>query len=292
VRPAADAFQKKYGIRVDYVRADPGDIAIRVAAEGKAGKPQSDFFDGFGMPQLVKAGYVASWLPNSVKSLPPRYFDPAGFWMSTCFYILTPGFNTDLIKKGMEPRTFEDLLDTKLKGKMSWSSRQSASTAVGFIGSVLTEMGEEKGTAYLRKLAQQDIVNIDGSARQVLDQVIAGEHAVALQIFNHHAVISASKGAPVEWARFGPSMGVLLVMQLTAGGQHPNAAKLMLDFLASREGQQLFRAADYMPVDPGIRLADENMRPETGKYRATWFTPDQLEDGQAHWADVYKQLFR
>jgi len=45
---------------------------------------------------------------------------------------------------------------------------------------------------------------VNASARAILDQVIAGEHPLALQIFNHHAAISAEKGAPVDWLRLSP----------------------------------------------------------------------------------------
>ncbi|HWG04321.1 MAG TPA: hypothetical protein VG271_04840, partial [Beijerinckiaceae bacterium] len=69
-RPAAAAFEKKYGIHVDYVRADPTDIALRIVNEGKAGQVQADVFDGFGAPTLVKAGLVASYIPDSAKRLP------------------------------------------------------------------------------------------------------------------------------------------------------------------------------------------------------------------------------
>ena len=57
---------------------------------------------------------------------------------------------------------------------------------------------------YLRKLSAQNIKRVNASARAILDQVIAGEYPMALQIFNHHAAISADKGAPVEWLRLSP----------------------------------------------------------------------------------------
>ena len=101
---------------------------------------RSDISDGFGMPGLVKAGYVDSWLPDHVKKWPQQYFDPKGFWTSTNFFVLAPGYNTETIKRGTEPRSYEALLDPRLKGKMAWSSRASASSAVGFVGHALTLM--------------------------------------------------------------------------------------------------------------------------------------------------------
>src|SRR5439155_13835189 len=98
--------------------------------------------------------------------------------------------------------------------------------------------------AYLRELAKQNIAPLPGAAREVLDQVIAGEYAVALQIFNHHAVISAKKGAPVDWIKMEPATGNLSVYSMHKSAPHPNAAKLLLDFIISKEGKEVFRAAD------------------------------------------------
>ncbi len=95
-------------------------------------------------------------------------------------------------------------------------------------------MGDEKGMAYLRELSKQNIANLRGSAREVLDQVIAGEYAVALQIFNHHAVISAKKGAPVDWIKMEPATGTLSVLSIHKNAPHPNAAKLLVDFIISQ----------------------------------------------------------
>ena len=227
-RPAAAAFEKKYGIKVDYIRAEPTEIALRIVGEAKAGHVQADIFDGFTLGALAKDGYVQSWLPDATQHFPKDYYDPAGLWAASNIYVLTPGFNTELVPKGTEPKTFEDLLDPKWQGKMVWSSNISASSAPGFIGTVLTAMGEDKGLAYLQKLAKQNIANVGVSARQVLDEVIAGEYSIALRIFNHHAAISAAKGAPCDWIRLEPAMVVLNIVSLTTHSPHPNAGKLLV----------------------------------------------------------------
>ena len=162
----------------------------------------------------------------------------------------------------------------------------------GFVGHALTQMGEQKGMEYLRKLAGQGIINVDASARQVLDQVIAGEYPIALQMFNHHSVISQGKGAPVDWVRFEPAMVVLAVFQLTAKGQSPNAARLLLDFFTSEEGQKHFREADYMPVDAAVPPREPSLKPEIGGFKAVYYTPEQVDDGSPKWTEVYKQLDR
>ena len=291
-RPAAAAFEKKYGIKVDYTRADITDIALRISTEGKTGQIHADLFDGFTVGALVKGGSVKSWLPDVAQHFPKDYYDPAGHWIASDIFVLTPGYNTDLVPKGTEPKTFEDLLGPKWKGKMVWSSNNSASAAVGFVGTVLTEMGEDKGVAYLQRLAKQNIAGVGGSAREILDQVVAGEYPVALRIFDHHAAISSAKGAPVGWTALEPAMVIMNIVSLTTNSPHPNAGKLLMAFLVSEEGQKIFRDADYLPANPAVTAKDPSLTPQGGHFRATTFSPEAIDAGMPHWAGVYHRVFQ
>jgi ABC-type thiamine transport system substrate-binding protein len=201
VRPVTAAFEKKYpGIKVRATRANATEVAVKILNESRAGRVHADVFDGTTtVVPLKKEGYVLKWLPDAAKDYPADVKDPEGYWIANNLFVITPGFNTGLVPRGTEPKTYQDLLDPKWRGKLAWNGFPTSSGVGGFVGTVLTEMGREKGIAYLRELSKQNIANLRGSAREVLDQVIAGEYALALQIFNHHAVISAKKGAPVDW---------------------------------------------------------------------------------------------
>ena len=291
-RPVAEAFEKKYGIRVEYVRANAGETILRIQNEAKAGRVMVDVFDSFGAPQLEKAGMLESYIPESARRLPKELYDPKGFWVASNLYVLTPGFNTELVPKGGQPKTFADLLDPKWRGRMAWSSTVSPAGGPGFIGLILGEMGEEKGMDYLRKLAGQRIAGIPLSARQVLDQVIAGEYAIALNIFNNHTVISRAKGAPVDWIAMQTALVALNVFSLPKNAPHPNAGKLLVDYIVSEEGQKAFRDADYMPVDPNIPPRDPSLRPDGKTLRARYLTPDELDQALPKWAKIYSDIFR
>lgn len=292
VRPAAEAFEKKYAIKVDYVRADSVDVAVRILNESKAGHVQADVFDGFAAPALKKLGLVAKWLPDSAKTLPKQFSDPDGFWIATNQFTLTPAFNTNLVPPGTEPKTFEDLLDPKWQGRMAWDYRPTSSGGPGFVGLILQSMGEEKGMAYLRQLAPQKIAGLSVAARQVLDQVIAGEYAIGLQMYNHHVPISAAQGAPVAWIPMQPAMGVLSVISATKDAPHMNAGKLLIDFLSSAEGQALYRDANYIPVDPAVAPKDPSLRPDGKNFRAIYMTPEQVDSDMPKWASIFAELFR
>ncbi len=292
-RPAADAFQKTYGISVDVVRADASEVALRILNEARAGKVLADVFDGTtAVVALKKAGLVLKWSPDSAQRLPSEDRDGEGYWTGTNLYVITPGFNTDLIPKGSEPRAYADLLDPRWKGRMVWNSSPAISASAGFIGVVLAEMGEDKGMEYLRALSRQNIAGLQVAARQVLDQVIAGEFAIALGIFNNHAVISAAQGAPVAWIAMNPAMSVLSVVSVIKEPPHPNAGKLLVDFLVSEAGQKIYRDADYMPIDAATPARDESLRPDGVKFRAISFTPERIVANMPKWSGVFQQLFR
>ncbi|MGV6873558.1 ABC transporter substrate-binding protein [Pseudochelatococcus sp. B33] len=292
-RPVSEAFEKKYGIRVNYVRTNSTEATLRIMNEGRASSTQADVFDGTGgVSTLKREGLVAQWVPEASKSLPPEYVDKEGYWVATNLYAMTPGFNTELVEKGTEPQTLQDLLDPKWRGKLVWNSNLSSSGAAGFVGMVLSEMGEEKGMAYLRDLAQQNVAGLSASARQVLDQVIAGEYAIALNIFNHHTVISANKGVPVMWIPMQPALVFLSYISLTKDAPHPNAGKLFMEFLISEEGQKLYREADYLPVHPNVEPKDPSLRPDGETLRVVFKTPEELDANLSKWANIHRELFR
>jgi ABC-type Fe3+ transport system substrate-binding protein len=292
-RPAMDAFQKRYGIRVNFVRADSIELAARMLTEAQAGRPQADVFDGTATaPAVKKAGLALKWLPDRARQWPQDYRDVEEYWVATNIYVHTPAYNTSLVPKGTEPRSLRDLLDPRWKGKMAWAIHATSSGALGFIGVVLAEMGEAPGRAYLRELARQDIIGLGGSGRTVVDQAIAGEYPLVLQIFNHQPVISAARGAPIDWIPMNPAMAVLSVAGVTRDAPHPSAAKLLVDFFISEEGQKLFRDADYIPAAPDVPPREGALRPDGKSFRGLFFSPEQIDASMPHWKDVYDEIFR
>lgn len=294
VRPLVAAFQKKYpGVKVRYSRANSTNTAIKILSEGKANRILGDVFDGTSNAEPLKdAGLVEKWTPKGVAAYPEEYRDPEGYWAVTHLYFLTPGVNTSLVPPKDAPKTFEDLLDPKWRGKMAWSPSSTTSGAAGFIGNVLMTMGEKRGMDYLRKLAKQDIIPVNASARKVLDQAVAGEYPIALQIFNHHTVISAKKGAPVTWIKMEPVTNVLSAIGLIKGAPHPNAGKLLIEYMLSEEGQKVLQKANYLPAMPSVPAKVPSLKPKEGGFKVTVMSQKLVHQNLKKWKQIQADLFR
>jgi ABC-type Fe3+ transport system substrate-binding protein len=292
VRPLAAAFREKYGIDVDYTRLDSNLVILKILQEFRAGRAASDVFTtSVGIEQLVQAGAIRQFHAESATGLPSQFKDSHGYWVAPRIYILGPAINTNLVPAADRPKSFEDLLAPKWTDKIAWRPN-NLTGGPGFIGNVLLSMGESKGMDYLRKFALQKPAALQVSDRAVLDQVVAGEYPLALSISNHNVGISKKEGAPVAWLPLEPVMVLTDQMGLTKLGTHPNAGLLFIEFTLSREGQQVFQKAGYVPSRPDVPPLDPELSPATGHYKANVVSPDVVEKNHRHWDDVYRQLFR
>jgi ABC-type Fe3+ transport system substrate-binding protein len=124
--------------------------------------------------------------------------------------------------------------------------------------------------------------------------VIAGEYPIALQIFAHHPLISAAKGAPVTARLLAPVASSAGTLVIPKGSRHPHAAALLMDFLLSQEGQKILAAAEYLPVrsdvEPSALIAP--IVPSRAGVEENFISPQQLNRFTESSAKIVEDLFR
>jgi iron(III) transport system substrate-binding protein len=293
VRPVAEAFMKKYpGVTVQYSRQTAGEVALKINNESRAGKLQADLFDGSsGIFAAIPRDMVASYAPPNVSDYPAEMRAVDGTWTVCNSYIYTTGYNTEMVSAKDAPKTYADLLDPKWRGKMAITTDPTVNGAPGLVGTILVSMGEADGMAYLRKLGAQNLVYVPASQRVVLDQVIAGQYPIGLMIINYHSVISANQGAPCAWVKMEPVIESYNYLQILKNAPHPNAARLLYDFILSREGQTIYRNNDYLPSDPFVEAKDPALKPAVGKFKSTIMTIE-LAQNLPRWTQIADELLK
>jgi iron(III) transport system substrate-binding protein len=258
VRPLIEGFTKKYPfIKMEYWRGSSRKIAQKVNAERRADSLVVDVMEGSGLSQImVKAKAVAKFTTPAADSVPRKFRDPDNLWVPSRFSYFGMAYNTKLVPPGTQPKTYQDLLDPKWKGKIAWRIGSETGAPL-FITNIRQHLGEKKAKAYFEKLATQGIINFRGSARTLVNRVVQGEYPLAIQIFAHHPVISAKKGAPVAVQMMEPIPSVNGSIMVPKGSKHPHAAMLFIDYYLSKDGQGVLKKARYFPVAAGVEPRKE-----------------------------------
>lgn len=256
LRPLIDAFAEKYPfIRVNYLREDSEGIITRVDAEVKAHNVIADVIEGTDVDELaIAADIVQPFYSPVVEEYPETYRDPRGLEAPTRLSYFSLAYNTRLVPSEKVPRGYDDLLDPIWRGKMAWRIGTASGTPL-FITNLRLAWGEERAMTYLRKLVGQKIINFgSGSARTLVDRVVAGEYPIALNVFAHFPLVDAAKGAPVYSKLLAPVPSTPSSVLIPKNAPHPNAAMLFVDFMLSKDGQQVLSKAGLFPAHPEVPL--------------------------------------
>jgi ABC-type Fe3+ transport system substrate-binding protein len=266
-----------------------------VSAEVRAGNVVGDVLEGTGVgEQAVQAGLLVRYVTPAMIAYPAQYSDPSNMWTPTRLSYYAFAYNTRQVPDDQVPKSYEDLLDPRWKGKIAWRIGSASGTPL-FITNLRLAWGEEKARAYFEKLKDQKIVNFgSGSARTLVDRVIAGEYSIALNIFAHHPLISRAKGAPTNSKLLDPVASTAATMGVVKGAKHPHAALLLIDFLLSKEGQEILRGADYFPADPEVAPAQmlAPVVPKIAGVPENFIGPDKLMKHTDRSEEIFRELFR
>jgi len=296
LRPLADAFMKTYPfVKMTFWRGDSEEIMAKLAAEARASKVVADVVESTGMAEVaVSAGLSLPYYTPMVEAIPERYRDPRGHWTTMRVSYFSIAYNTKLVPPAGVPKTYDDLLDSRWRGKLAWRIGTASGTPL-FITAIRLARGEEKAASFFRQLAAQKVVNFgSGSARTLVDRVIAGEFPIALNIFAHHPLISRAKGAPVDSQLMDPVPSTAASMMIPKGVQHPHAALLLIDFILSRQGQQILADADYFPVRSDVAPKETlaTVIPARAGVPELFVTPEKLDRYTESSQKIFEELFQ
>src|SRR5262249_21731392 len=145
---------------------------------------------------------------------------------------------------------------------------------------------------YLRRLNAQKVASVATATRAILDQVAAGEYSVVLGVSGHNTEIARKAGAPVTFLPLDSAWASLHMIGRTAQAPHPNAARLFVDFTLSKEGQEIFRDAGYVPARADVPAAVPWLRPQAGGLKANVFAPEVIDRNIERWSALFNEIFR
>jgi ABC-type Fe3+ transport system substrate-binding protein len=228
-------FQQKHPfLKPSIIRLGGSALLSRIVTESKAGKHFFDVAHGTGeiVLPLMDLGLLAPYASPERKMIPDDLKDKRGLWTSVYVNSVVLGFNTNLTKGQPIPRSYNDLLLPRWKGrKISVDD-----TYATFLHGLISVWGKDRAVDFLKRLADQEPVVMRGSTVRV-QLAAAGEFPLVIAYANIIQYL-AEKGAPIDWVPLEPAVISVNTVMAGAKASHPNAAKLFIDFTLSKEGQE------------------------------------------------------
>lgn len=242
VEVLAEGFEKKSGVKVEWIRMSSGETLARLRAEKD--NPQADvWWGGTTDPHSIAAleGLTENYQPSIWKELDPRFRDPIGGWKVIGVYVGVLGFSANklvLEELGLSvPSGWDDLLDSRYKGLIGVANPNTSGTALTTLATQIFLRGEGKGIEYMKGL-HKNIANYTKSG--VAPGILAGRGEIAIAIvFLHDAIYHAEEGYPVT--PIAPKEGTgyeIGGLNLIKGAPHPELAKQFIDWVVSAEAQE------------------------------------------------------
>jgi len=274
------AFEAKYGVKVDIVRGLIGALTQRLSAEQQAGRPAADVInlaDPIAFGDMTKKGWLVPLKSADVPGFSawPEKYVIDGDRIVSGIQGVAVAFNTNKVKRS-DLKNWNSLLDPKYKKQIIMADPKVVPNWLALMAILRDKVNPD----YLTRLAAQEPTLVD-SAVPGAQQLAAGE--AAIQFPTTVGVVQPLKdqGAPIDTVFLSPTTGVEQYSALIKGGPHPNAAKLLMSFIMSKDGQVLLNkgtAASVLPDVPGTLPLPKN-----------YVAPDILGANQ-HKAEILKAL--
>jgi iron(III) transport system substrate-binding protein len=275
------ALMKKYPFMdIKRFRASNAPILSKLEVEARARGLNVDLidFDGFYVVQAMKRNYWTPYFSPELAAFPKQLRDPRGLWSG--FYLLPQAviYNTHLVPPASAPKSYQELLNPEWKGRIAIPD-----SAVTWYHGMLQYMGVEKGRAFMKRLAAQNIQFLTGN-RLMVELTMAGEHAVGIGAYGHRIGQFQRKGAPMDWIKDDVLITTPQAIGISGYGKARNSAELIVDFVLSREGQAVLRRSGRIPANPKVDPAP----PELLRGRKIYYS--DIVDGGTRYNELNEEF--
>lgn len=285
------AFEAKYPeVKCNYVRTTAQVAMQRLQQDMKANVQVASVLsstDVSHFPALAKQGALMPYKPhnlaNMVDSL-KEYNDPDNNYTVTAAALMLITYNTDLVKAEDAPKNWTDLLDPKWKDQVSIGHPAFS----GYVGTWTVLMKKLYGWEFFEKL-EQNSPQIGRSVNDTVTMLNAKERSVAAGP-ESTTMLSRDKGNPL--AVVYPTDGSLLMVSPTSvlkSAPSPNAAKLWIEFMLSKEAAELQVKQHLLSVIKGIATGEGTKPIE--EIKVTRPTADEIAKGIPEVKEQFRDTF-
>ena len=250
-------FRRRYPfLQISHYRAGSTALLSKILAEARAGKYDTDVIDQVpgAAYELIQAGLIEKYLSPNRKAVREEMADKEGLWTGSYHVVVATGYNTKQVRKEEVPRSYDELLHPKWKGRMVLDTQDA-----DWFNTLLEHWGEEKGVAYMKRLATLEPEVRTGHTLEA-QLLAAGEFSLSPILYGYRVAEMAAQGAPVDFVLFEPVISKPRPLSLAKRAPHPHAGILFIDWILSEEAQTMIaQELGRNPVRKGMKSKFERL---------------------------------
>ena len=275
-------FEKRFpGIKINHVDATSDKLVARAVTEARGGKTLADVLQ-VPLENVTQAHDQGLLLDTN---LPEAADYPAGlkgtYWISSDLQYFIASWNTNLVKKEEEPKTYDDFIHPRWKGRLIAEPRD-LEMLLAF--AKYKFKSDEKAIDYWKKVAANNVEFHKGHS-QLAELLVAGQAAVCLTCYSHHYPSRIKKGAPVNYM-LSEGVGSINATAIFKGAPHPNSALLFARWMASQEGQKAMSQGGRNPAHPKVEPTEKTRTEKT--YFITVADLKEFPKYDKIWKEIFK----
>jgi iron(III) transport system substrate-binding protein len=283
--PYYKIFEDATGIKVSYVRASDTGIIGRIAIEHRAKQHSWDIAMTTPVNRLPDE-VLAQVDPPQAKGLIPQARDPNRRWYGVYSNYNTPAYNTKFVKREQLPKTYEEFALRK-----EWAGKVAIDKAdTEWVMAMYQHYGEAKGRKIIQDIvAALNPVTTEGHLA-LARSIAAGEYWVALNNYTNLTVNVKLAGAPTDYWALDPVALIFGSVGVAANSSRPNAARLLVNFVLSREAQTQLTKRGRIPTRPDTPSNPPDVNETLLKQKVIPAVFSAAE--QKRWQAEFSKLFR
>ena len=273
----SQAFEAKYGIKLNVWRGSSEDILQRAVVEARGGRFDADAFEtgATAMESLHRELLLQQIDLPAAADLAPEAIQPHHEWIGTRYNIFVAAYNTRLIAGSDLPKGYDDLADPKWKGKLGIEADDS-----DWFGAVVEALGEERGLNLFRDIVAANGVSVRKGHTLLANLVVSGEVPLAISTYFYKVAQLKDRGAPIDSLSIAPVVARFEGAGVARRAQHPYAAILFMDFMLT-DAQDILAKRDFFPADVKVKPMPAGL---------TFLDPAKALDQSQKWSKYYRDI--
>ena len=280
LQPVYDAFTRKYGIKVRNWRSSSENVVQRIISETRAGKRDVDFIENNSpeMEALRREKMLLRMESPHFADLRPGTLGAHREYATSTMDVFVQAYNTDKVKREELPKTFQDLLDPRWKGRLGIEAEDQA-----WFGTLLRDLGESQGVRLFSDVVATNGISVRKGHTLLANLVASGEVPLGLTVYNYKPPQLKAKGASIDWIVLQPAIAQLHAVAVPSSSTRPYGATLLFDFFLG-EGQAILAARNFVPSNAKVPSP-------FGDMPIKFIDPAEAIDKQDPWTKLYQDTF-